>query len=91
MTEAFILGAGFSSGYNQEIIPLTSDFLNIAEKNGLLKPDGVHKELIDFIKKYFGENYRNVNIETLATFLTTELVPDASQKYEFREKVVTNS
>lgn len=87
MTVAFILGAGFSRGYNPKLLPLISDFLNIAEKNGILKPDGEHKELVEFIQKYFGKEYQCVNIETLATFLTTDLVPDVSQKYEFREKL----
>lgn len=87
MTEVFILGAGFSRGYNQEIMPLINDFLKIAEKNGVLKPDDEHKELVKFIQKYFGEQYQKVNIETLATFLTTDLVPDVSQKNEFREKL----
>lgn len=87
MTEAFILGAGFSRGYNQELVPLISDFLNIAEKKGILKPDDEHKELVKFIQKYFGDEYQKVNIENLATFLTTDLVPDVSQQYEFREKL----
>jgi len=86
MTVAFILGAGFSKGYNPSLVPLINDFLDVAEKNGILKPDDEHKELINFIKKYFGE-YRNVNIETLASFLTTDLTPDISQKYEYREKL----
>ena len=69
-------------------MPLISDFFKIAEKNGALKPDDEHKELVRFIKKkYFGEQYYEVNIETLATFLTTDLVPDVSQKHEFREKL----
>lgn len=85
--EVFILGAGFSRGYNQERVPLISDFLEIAENKRTLRPDGDHKELVNFIQKYFGEQYRNVNIETLATFLSTDLVPDVSQKHEFREKL----
>lgn len=87
MTEVFILGAGFSRGYNTEIIPLISDFLKIAENKGILKPNDEHKELVNFIQKYFGDNYQNVNIETLATFLTTDLIPDVSQKNEYREKL----
>lgn len=61
--------------------------MNIAEKKGILKPDDEHKELVKFIQKYFGEEYQKINIENLATFLTTDLVPDVSQKYEFREKL----
>lgn len=87
MTEAFILGAGFSRGYNQELVPLISDFFNIAEKNGIIEPINEHRELVNFIQKYFGEDYQHVNIETLATFLTSNLAPDISQKYEFREKL----
>lgn len=87
MTAVFIFGAGFSTGYNPEIVPLISNFLKIAKNNNFLKPDDEHKELVKFIKKYFGEDYQDVNIETLATFLTTDLVPDVQQKNEFREKL----
>ncbi len=82
----FLLGAGFSKGYNPNSVPLINDFLSIAEKSNILKSDDEHKELIKFIERYFGD-YRSVNIETLATFLTTELVPDISQKNEYREKL----
>lgn len=86
VSTVFILGAGFSKGYNPDFVPLIHEFLDIAEKKGVLKPGGEHKELVDFIKKYFGD-YRHVNIETLASFLTTDLVPDVFQKYEYREKL----
>ena len=82
----FILGAGFSRGYNPNDVPLINKFLDIAEKKNFLKPDEEHKELVEFIEKYFGD-YHCVNIETLASFLTTELVPDIEQKYEYREKL----
>ena len=82
----FILGAGFSKGYNPKVVPLINEFLDIAEKKKVLKPDEEHKELVSFIEKYFGD-YGHVNIETLASFLTTDLVPDISQKYEYREKL----
>lgn len=75
----FILGAGFSKGYNPKVVPLISEFLDIAEKKKVLKPDTEHKELVNFIEEYFGD-YRHVNIETLASFLTTELVPDIQQE-----------
>ncbi len=81
-----ILGAGFSKGYNPDEIPVIDEFLDIAEKRAILKRDGEHKELIDFVEKYFGD-YHRVNIETVASFLTTELVPDIIQKYEYREKL----
>jgi len=82
----FILGAGFSKGYNSKNIPLISEFFKIAEENSILKRDGEHKELVEFINKYFGD-YRTVSIEKLASFLTTDLVPDVSQKHEYRDRL----
>lgn len=86
MTSLFILGAGFSKGYNPELVPLIEEFLSFAEMSNILKKDDEHKELIEFIERYFGD-YHSVNIETLATFLTTELVPDFLQKNGYREKL----
>lgn len=86
VSTAFILGAGFSKGYNPEVVPLIHEFLDIAEKEGVLKPDEEHKELVDFIDKYFGE-YSSVNIEKLASFLTTELIPDIYQRNIYRDKL----
>ena len=82
----FILGAGFSKGYNSKKMPLDSDFLKIAEENAVLKPDDEHKDLVAFINKYFGD-YQDVSIEKLASFLTTDLIPDISQKYEDRDRL----
>jgi len=82
----FILGAGFSKGYNPDIVPVINDFFDIAEKEGVLKPDDEHKELIDFVERYFGE-YSSVNIEKLASFLTTELIPDIDQRNIYRDKL----
>jgi hypothetical protein len=79
----FILGAGFSKGFNPDNVPLVNEILDIAEKNCILRPNGEHKELIRFINKYFGD-YHQVNIETLASFLLTELIPDVFQKKEPR-------
>lgn len=82
----FILGAGFSKGYNPDIVPVINDFFDIAEKEGVLEPDDEHKELIDFVERYFGE-YSSVNIESLASFLTTELIPDIDQRNIYRDKL----
>ena len=82
----FILGAGFSKGYNSEKIPLINEFLKIAEDNEILKRDDDHKELVEFIEKYFGD-YHDVSIETLVSFLTTDLIPDVSQKCEYRDRL----
>jgi len=82
----FILGAGFSKGYNSKNMPLINEFLKIAEDKSILKPAEKHQELIGFIETYFGD-YHNVNIEKLASILTIELVPDYSHKREYRERL----
>jgi len=82
----FILGAGFSKGYNSKKVPLDNEFLKIAKKYAILKPDDEHKDLIEFVYKYFGD-YDKLSIEKLASFLTTDLIPDISQKYEYRDRL----
>ncbi len=79
-----ILGAGFTRGYNEHRVPLVVDFLDYAEKMQVLKPQAEHRILVDFIERYFGA-YSNVNIETLATFLTSSLPPMPFPKAEPRE------
>jgi hypothetical protein len=86
VSTVFILGAGFSKGYNPKDVPLIEQFLKCAKKKKVLKPEGEHKELVDFVGKYFGE-YSSVNIETLASFLTTELIPDIDQRNIYRDKL----
>src|ERR1041385_7046302 len=80
----FILGAGFTRGYNENLVPLTTDVLAIAEKTTKLKPEHEHKMLIDFIKKYF-HDYQSVNIEKLATFLKSSFPPTHESAREPRE------
>lgn len=82
----FVLGAGFSKAYNPGRIPVTDDFLKIAEKEGYLKPDNEHKELIEFVKNFFGD-YSSANIEKIASFLTTELIPDIDQRDVYQDKL----
>jgi hypothetical protein len=80
----FLLGAGFTKGYNEEIVPLISDFLQVSERQGVLKPDHEHKEFVAFVNKYFGD-YKEANIETLATFLSLQLPPVWSFRSEPRD------
>ncbi len=81
-----ILGAGFSRDFNNSKLPLATDFLDVAKKNGIFKPESNHKDLADFVKKYF-RDYRTVNIETLATFLTSDVLPEPGIQKEFRTKM----
>lgn len=80
----FLLGAGFSKGYHEDRVPLVSDFLDVARKREVLKPNQEHKDFVEFVDKYFGD-YRRTNIESLATFLTLQLPPLWSFKQEPRD------
>ena len=85
----FVLGAGFSVDYNPRYVPLSKNFMAIAEQNGFLDPRGRHKELVDFIRKYYGE-YTDVNIESLATFLTSPLIPAREYRYDYHAKLYSD-
>jgi hypothetical protein len=79
----FLLGAGFTRAYSDRA-PVMADFLQIAEQAGFYKPVTDHKLVAQIADKYFG-SATGPNIETLATFLTTELGSDPFTELEHRE------
>lgn len=83
----FVLGAGFSHSYNPDFSPLATGFLHNALKRHIFRPKGIHKELAGFINQYFGNDYRTVNIEVLATFLATHFVPRFEDQPEYKSKL----
>ncbi|EQA55393.1 hypothetical protein [Leptospira kmetyi] len=64
----FILGAGFSHSIDSSF-PLANSLLYEAKKNNLIPDDLYGTLLVDYINKYFGDSWENVNFEKVATFL----------------------
>jgi len=87
LLHTYIIGAGFSKGYNPKLIPVMSDFFEIAEENNSLST-GSFKELVDFITRHFGE-LRSANLETVATFLKMNLTPDPEEDFVNKEALYT--
>jgi len=85
----FILGAGFSRDYNPSLLPLTADFLQIAEANKHLFPESKHGLLVEFVNRYF-HDYKTANIEAVATFLTSSLLPDEIDRFENRPQLYSD-
>lgn len=64
----YILGAGFSRNFNQDMFPLVSDFLSVAKARSIYEPEQKHQDLALVIRRYFG-NDTYQNIEKVLSFL----------------------
>lgn len=85
-TRVYILGAGFSHGYNQNSYPLMGDFLQAAKKGKTYQLTGAHELLARFIAKYFGyAEYHD--IEKVMSFLSVPVLDDPAIPSENRSKL----
>lgn len=79
----YILGAGFSHGYNEHSYPLMRDFLQAAKRNREYDIQGRHAALAQFIAKYFGyAEYHD--IEKVMSFLNAPTLDDPQIPFEHR-------
>ena len=82
----YILGAGFSHGYNQHSYPLMREFLQAAKRKGQYDIEGRHNALAQFISKYFGyAEYHD--IEKIMSFLSAPALDDLQVPYEHRTQL----
>lgn len=80
----YILGAGFSRGYNEEMFPLVRDFLSLAESNFFYLPqEDQHRQLAYVIAKYFHDPCYP-NIEKILSFLSAPPLHDRTIAHEHR-------
>lgn len=64
----YVLGAGFSHGFNKELFPLVRNFLSLAKENHFYQPEEQHQQLACVIAKYFNDPVYP-DIEKVLSFL----------------------
>lgn len=82
--KAYIIGAGFTKAWNPKHAPVMDDFFKIATENGVLNKYDDDKKLTEFINGYFGD-INTANLESIATYLKTELFPEGAYFKAFQE------
>jgi hypothetical protein len=79
----YVLGAGFSHGFNKELFPLIRDFLCLAKANHFYYPDDQHQQLAHVITKYFHDPLYP-DIEKVLSFFSVPPLHHRTIPYEHR-------
>jgi hypothetical protein len=79
----YVLGAGFSHGFNNEMFPLVRNFLPLAKANNFYDPEGKHHQLASIIATYFGDPLY-YDIEKVLSFLSAHPFYYRTIPYEHR-------
>ena len=84
LPNTYIIGAGFSKGWNSQKVPVMSDFFKIAFDAGVMKRIDNKGELEEYIENHFGD-FQSANLETVATFLQSRFFPESVEIYAKNE------